>query len=96
MAETEPFDVYADQFSFSVGVYGVTFLLQRSPAAPKPGQAANETVGVVRMSLEHTKVFSMLIRRQLKMYEEENGTPIQIPQKVMNDLGLSEEDWNKI
>ena len=96
MAGTEPFDVYADQFTFSVSVYGVTVLFQRSPAAPNPGQIANESLGAVRMSLEHTKVFAMLIRRQLKKYEEDNGFPIQLPRKVLNDLGLSDEDWDKI
>ena len=98
MAESDPqqFDIYSDQFSITIGAYGVTFLLQRSPATPQPGQTTNETLGVVRMSLEHTKVLAMLTRRQLKAYEQEAGFPIRVMPKVMNDLGLSEEDWDKI
>lgn len=92
----EPFDIYCDQFNVTLGPYGVTFLLQRSPALPQPGQSTNESLGVVRMSLEHAKVFAMLLRRQLKTYEEEAGFPIRVMPQVMNSLGLSEEDWDRI
>ena len=95
-SDANPFDIYSDQFNITIGPYGVTFLLQRSPAQPTPGQTTNENLGVVRMSLEHAKVFSMLTRRQLKAYEREAGFPIQVMPKVMNNLGLSEEDWGKI
>lgn len=92
----EPFDVYSDQFSITVTPYGATFLIQRTPAVPQPGQTANESLGVMRMSLEHAKVFSMILRRQLKLYEQEAGFPIRVMPRVMNDLGLSDEDWDKI
>jgi hypothetical protein len=93
---SEPFDVYTDQFNMVVGAYGVTFLLQRSPAVPTPGQVANENVGVVRMSLEHSKVLAMILRRQLKQYERDAGFQIRVMPQVMNQLGLSEEDWNSL
>lgn len=92
----EQFDVYTDQFNVSIGPYGVTFLLQRSPAVPQPGQVANEPVGVVRMSQEHAKVLAMILRRQLKQYERDAGFEIPIMPQVLNQLSLSLEDWGSI
>lgn len=92
----EPFDIYTDQFNVTTNPYGVTFLLQRTPALPQPGQSVNESLGVMRMSLEHAKVFAMLLRRQLKAHEEEAGFPIRVMPQIMNSLGLSEEDWDRI
>jgi hypothetical protein len=45
------------------------------------------------MSLEHAKVMTMLIRRQLKQYEEQSGTTINVPMAVYRGLGISPEDW---
>jgi hypothetical protein len=45
------------------------------------------------MSLEHMKVMAMLLKRQLKAYEEQAASPINIPRQVYNGLGLSQEDW---
>lgn len=90
------FDVYADQFSVAFSPYGVTMFLQRSPASPVPGQSVNDPVGIVRMSLEHTKVLTMILRRQLKAFESEHGITVAIPSSVLNDLGLSPEDWDRI
>jgi hypothetical protein len=39
---------------------------------------------------------AMLLRRQIKQYEGKSGTEILIPLEVLNDLGLSPEDWGKI
>jgi len=45
------------------------------------------------MSLEHAKIMTMLIRRNLKSYEREYGIEVAIPHKVYMDLGMSPEDW---
>jgi hypothetical protein len=50
-------------------------------------------LATVRMSLEHMKVMAMLLKRQLKAYEEQAASPINIPRQVYNGLGLSQEDW---
>jgi len=44
------------------------------------------------MSLEHTKIIAMMLRKQLKNWEREN-VEIAIPHSVYNGLGLSQEDW---
>jgi hypothetical protein len=49
---------------------------------PSPGQIQppQDTVRL-RMSLEHMKVMAMLIKRQLKAYEEQAAAPINIPRQ---------------
>ena len=44
------------------------------------------------MSLEHAKVVAMLLRKQLKQYERENGT-IPLPPGLYTSLGVAQEDW---
>jgi hypothetical protein len=90
-------DVYADQLRVSTSPYGVaiTFLLSEPhPAPARPVETRN--LATVRMSLEHAKVMVMIMRKQLKQFEESNGVSIQVPLDVLNQLGLSPEDWDKL
>ncbi len=94
MVENEIPDVYIDQMRVTIGVFGVnvTFALSEphptASGAPKPEDKVR-----VRMSLEHAKVVAMLLRKQLKQYEEDSGTKIAIPARVYSGLGVAEEDW---
>lgn len=89
-----PVDVYADQFIVTAGLWGVAMSFMKSPPHPTPGQSPQaEPQAVVRMSLEHAKVMAMVIRRQLKTWERENDIEIRIPHEVLNQMGLSVEDW---
>jgi len=45
------------------------------------------------MSLEHLKVMAVILRKQLKAYEEQTQATVNIPRAVLNQLGLSQEDW---
>ncbi|HLA81081.1 MAG TPA: DUF3467 domain-containing protein [Thermoleophilia bacterium] len=96
-AEESAPEFYADQFLVTTGVYTVTFSFAVNPPHPTPGRPPQpQTQCVVRMSPPHAKVMAMLLRRQIKQYEEKSGTEILIPLEVLNDLGLSPEDWGKI
>jgi len=67
----------------------LTFSLRATSAERKPSPVAT-----IRMSPEHAKVTAMLLRRQLKKYEEDSGTPINLPADLYAKLGLvSFEDW---
>ena len=92
--DTQPPDVYADQFILSTGVWGVAMSFLKTPPHPTPGHAPQpEPQAVIRMSLQHAKIVSMILRRQLKKWEREN-VDITIPTEVYNQLGLSPlEDW---
>ena len=95
MPDNETPDIYVDQFLVTLGVFGanMTFIL----SDPHPAQGGVPRQGVekvrLRMSLEHAKIMTMLLRRQLKQYETENGVRIQIPAQVYSSIGIAEEDW---
>ncbi len=93
--EGEVPEIYTDQFRVTVGVFGVNLTYGLSDPHPVQGgvpKAATEKVRI-RMSLQHAKVIAMMLRRQLKTYEEQTSTDIQIPQNVYASLGIAEEDW---
>ena len=93
-AESVP-DVYVDNFRVTVGVFGVNMTFSLSEPHPTQGgvpRAGEEKVRL-RMSLEHAKTVAMLLRKQLKNYEDGSGVKIQLPAGVYTTLGVAEEDW---
>ena len=51
-------------------------------------------MATVRMSLEHAKVMAIILRKQLKQFEEQLGAEIPLPLQVYQQLGVSpKEDW---
>jgi hypothetical protein len=94
----DPFDVYADQFAMNLSPYGTTLNFSISSAIPAaPGTTPqSERVATIRMSLEHLKVMSFIIRRQIMQYEQQTGVRIQVPVEVLNSLHISREDWDAI
>ena len=48
----------------------------------------------VRMSPEHAKVTTMLLKKNIKKYEEQAKTSINLPAEMYSRLGLdSIDDW---
>lgn len=93
----DPSDHYADQFQISVGPYGCTlsFLLSK-PTPPTPGTPVQaDRLSTVRMSLEHLKVMTFLVRRQLVQYERDTGIDVQLPGDLLNSLRIGREDWDE-
>jgi len=67
----------------------LTFSLRSTETERKPVPVAR-----VRMSPEHAKVLAMLLRRQLKNYEQDSKSEINLPADLYAKLGLvSFEDW---
>ena len=92
----EPVDVYADQFQVNLGPYGITlnFFLTTPIPPGVPGSAAQaERVATVRTSLEHAKVITFLLHRQIADYEAQTGIRLALPQDLLNELGIGREDW---
>ncbi len=57
-------------------------------------QAEPKRTTIVRMSPEHAKVIAMLLKKQLKGYEMNTGSTINLPHDMYSKLGLSAtEDW---
>ena len=94
-------DFYSDQFSMLMNNYGVTFSFWAMSPFLEPGDAlggeqqgqqAIELKGVVRMSLEHAKAVAIVLKKNLKQYEESNQT-IYLPPGVYERLGVPSEEW---
>ena len=90
MASDVP-DVYSDGVQFGINAFTVTMAFTVSP----PGKGT-EVIPVVnvRTSLEHAKAMAIILRKQLKNYEDGNGAPIVLHPAVWKSLGLSkDDDW---
>lgn len=91
----DPIDAYADQFQLSTGPYGasLSFLLS-PPTPPAPGAPVTPArVATIRTSLEHLKVMSFILHRQVIAHERETGASVAIPVSVLNELHIGPEDW---
>lgn len=91
-----PEDVYCDQFQVNTAVFGCTLNFSVSgPTPPAPGAPPHaDRVATVRMSLEHLKVMTFVLHRQLLQHEAQTGTIIPIPAQVLNALQIGREDWD--
>ena len=89
-----PMDVYVDQFVVTPGPYGAALSFSRNAAHPAGlTPAAPEPVITLRLSVEHLKVLSFLIRRQVKRLEEVHGVVYPVPRNTLAASDIPAEDW---
>lgn len=84
-------ELYADAVNIGMGPFGVVLMLAMQTGQPgaMPTRVAN-----LRMSLEHAKVLAMMLKKQLKVYEEQMGEDIPLHPSLYTQLGFSKtEDW---
>ncbi len=94
VSDTATPEFYVDQFRITSGPYGVAITFGLTPPHPSPGQVSPpRDLALIRMSLEHAKIMTLIMRRQLKQYERDNGVTIEIPHSLYAGLGVSPEDW---
>jgi hypothetical protein len=85
--------LYSDGIQIGVSPFTVTLGFTVAPPA-QPGAQASIPVATIRMSLEHAKVMAIILRKQLKQFEEQLGAEIALPHQVYQQLGVSpKEDW---
>ena len=89
-------DVYADQVGINIGPFGCALNFALSAPMPPAGGGAipGNAVATVRMSLEHLKLMTFLLRRQLLQFEQQSGVRVQVSQDVLNQLRIGREDWD--
>jgi hypothetical protein len=94
----EPVDIYSDSFQVNTGPYGCTLNFLLSPSTPPaPGKTPqSENLATIRMSLEHLKLMTFVLRRQIMHHERQTGVNIQVPIKVLDSLGISTDDWDSL
>jgi hypothetical protein len=91
MASDVP-DVFADGVRFHITAFAVSMTFSMSPPGNPSGEPA--TAVNVRTSREHSKAMAIILRKQLKIYEDGNGAPIHLHPNVWKSLGLSKhDDW---
>lgn len=86
-------EFYVDQFRMNVNPYGAAITFGLASPNPTTGQSQVQDTVILRMSLEHMKVMAMILRKNLKGYEEQLQAPINLPRSILNQMGLSNEDW---
>lgn len=86
-------EFYVDQFRMNVSPYGAAITFGLASPNPTTGQAQVHDTVLLRMSLEHMKVMAIILKKNLKAYEEQTQAPINIPRAILNQMGLSPEDW---
>lgn len=92
MAE-EPLDLYADGVQFQISPFSVIMAFTLAPVG-QSGTTPAVRVVTVRTSLEHAKAMAIILRKQLKNYEDGSGSHIPLHPNVWQSLGLSkQEDW---
>jgi hypothetical protein len=94
----EPVDIYSDSFQINTGPYGCTLNFMLSPSTPPaPGKSPQpDTLATVRMSLEHLKLMTFVLRRQVMLHEQQTGINIQLPTQVLHSLSISADDWDSV
>ncbi len=95
---TEPIDIYSDSFQLNTGPYGATLNFMLSPSSPPaPGKTPQpETLATIRMSLEHLKLMTFVLRRQMMHHEQQSGVNIQVPTQLLNSMRISPDDWDSL
>ena len=94
MPDPEIPEFYVDQFRMGASPYGAAITFGLASAHPTTGQAQVHDTVLLRMSLEHAKVMAMILKKNLKAYEEQHlQAPISLPRQILNQMGLSQEDW---
>ena len=85
-------DIYCDGVQMGLTPYDVMIELLRRPPV-LGGDVKPLRVGMIRMSLEHAKVFAIMLRKNLKNYEDTTGS-IPMHPDLLKQLGISKaEDW---
>lgn len=88
-------DIYFDGAQVTTTIFGANITLSLSyPHPTNETEAQNvKKVATIRTSLEHAKIFAMLLRRQIKTYEVNTGIQVKVPGEVYSGLKLDENDW---
>jgi hypothetical protein len=85
-------EFYVDSVRFGVGAYGIVFDLgvqgiQDTPMSELPPV---RRVAIVRMSPQHALIFSKLLQKNLRAYQEKVGR-IELPRQIYDELGIEPE-----
>jgi len=88
------FDAYTDQFTITITPFGANLSFGVREPHPSAGrQPQSKNLGTIRMSVEHLKTMVMIIRRQILLVEGETGVKAEVPNNILNQIGIAPDDW---
>ena len=87
-------DIYADQFNFRIGPYGVVLNMELSSPETSSNRQTPQTVTRIRVSHELLKVMVFMLWRGIRSTEKELGVSFPISNQVLNAHKIAPEDWN--
>ncbi|MBI2171763.1 MAG: hypothetical protein HYU30_07060 [Chloroflexi bacterium] len=96
--ESAAWDLYADQFMVTITPFGANLSFAVREAHPGGVGRAPQArhLGTIRVSQEHLKVMVAILLRQIKQYERQAGVSAPVSLEVLNQLGISPEDWEQL
>ncbi len=77
---------YANTVGLGISAYDLTLMFGQQIGETRQPQAR------VIMSLEHAMVMTMILRRSLREHVKSTGVTPTVPESVMRDLQLTEEE----
>lgn len=92
----EPFDYYTDSMEISSSSVGssLTFGAQHPPSLGPEEAGAVNYFGTLRMSLEHLKIMTFIIKRHLMRHEHSVGVTYDVPKQALHDLQIDPNEWD--
>ena len=84
--ERELPEFYTDSVNFATNLYGFALEFGVMQGQDQPPRS----VVRIRMSPQHAKIMSLLLRKNVQEYERRIGTII-LPEGLYNDLGISDD-----
>lgn len=79
-------EYYTDSVNFMTNIYGFTLEFGVMQAQDQPPRSQVR----IKMSPQHAKIMSLLLRKNVQEYERRIGTII-LPEELYKDLGISDE-----
>lgn len=87
-------DIYSDSVRLSVNPYGMAIAFSvLDPFGVNDPAIQTQPRAIVRMSLEHAKAMTILLRHHLREYEKATDREIPLPEGLIASLGADEKEW---
>ncbi len=89
-------ELYFDSARITITLFGVNLSLglrAPHPTSQEELKSDEKQLLIARTGIYHAKVLTMLLKKQLKQFEEKTGSEIILPSEAYEALGLDPTDW---
>ena len=86
-------EAFSDVFEVHVNPWSVALTFGRRATRPTE---SNEYTVRMRMPLQQAKALAVVLLRSIRQYEQQADTDVDLPQQVLEGLGIAPEDWNRL